>query len=443
MYRKRLRLLFITICIFCILPGIYAQYTVAGRGKTPLMAYNNTPHRIQVYLVYGTSDAEISYTSSSTSHKWYRYKGKALEAEAISSRQNGNTSTVINIEDGYGYFVEEPGQMKSYIWIIDYSRYAFDVGSLRVAETNNQCSSFMLTGEANISPLIYYTPNGEQARLNRSFEVSYSTLVWMEDRSSFSREEVTEKVEGDPFARSYNAPLCDTHIRLSGDLFARHFGVEKSAQADDYAAIALEVHADTVITTTDAPNMNGDEGLSAPASISFRAIANEPVAALYIWTIYRVRPESEENEMLIRYTGNEVEYTFTSAGEYYAELEVADRSTSCTDAGNNFSFTVSDYYIDIPNVFTPGSTPDINDEFRIAYKSIYNFKGWIFNKWGAQLFHWTDPSQGWDGKKNGKYVAPGAYYYIMEFEGSDGKKHKRSGDINILRPKNMHDEIIQ
>ena len=39
-------------------------------------------------------------------------------------------------------------------------------------------------------------------------------------------------------------------------------------------------------------------------------------------------------------------------------------------------------------------------------------------------------------KKGGKYVAPGVYFYVIEAEGSDGKKYKKKGDINILRPKN-------
>jgi hypothetical protein len=58
----------------------------------------------------------------------------------------------------------------------------------------------------------------------------------------------------------------------------------------------------------------------------------------------------------------------------------------------------------------------------------------------VELFTWTDPSQGWDGKKGGKYVPPGVYFYIIEAEGSDGVPYKRKGDINILRSKNVQNE---
>jgi len=31
------------------------------------------------------------------------------------------------------------------------------------------------------------------------------------------------------------------------------------------------------------------------------------------------------------------------------------------------------------------------------------FNGTIFNRWGVEMFHWTNPAEGWDGKKGGKY----------------------------------------
>ena len=73
--------------------------------------------RITVYVVNGTKDLSISYTSASTgTHQWYRYKTKRLEAEAVPGTQSGQTSTVVNIEPEYGYFVEE-GAVSNYVWI--------------------------------------------------------------------------------------------------------------------------------------------------------------------------------------------------------------------------------------------------------------------------------------------------------------------------------------
>lgn len=84
---------------------------MTGGSGSPLKAEQSSgdsAERIEVYLVYGTDNVSIRYTSSSSSaHQWYRYKTKRLEAEKVASSQSGNTSTVSDVEEGYGYFVEE------------------------------------------------------------------------------------------------------------------------------------------------------------------------------------------------------------------------------------------------------------------------------------------------------------------------------------------------
>ncbi len=437
MYWKKYRMMAVVACLFLLVQGLSAQYKVTGGSKTPLLATDDTRNRIEVYMVYGTDGVEISYTAaSSTSHQWYRYNTRALDAEKITATQQGNTSVIGNIEEGYGYFVQESDQVTRYVWIIDYSQHAFDISNLQVDGGTNPCSTFRLTGTATMDPLSYNAPNGTPMPVNRVFSVSYSSLQWNETQRSFSREDVIKTVEGDPFATTYAAPLCDTPVKLSGDSFATYFGVGKTMQTDDYTAVAIEVHADTtLLSSSDSPNqMTGGDALSAPADILFTAYANDPVAAMYTWTIYKERADGTEEQLLL-FKGEEIDYEFKNAGKYRAALQVSDRSGKCTDTSNSFSFSIADFKIWIPNAFSPGSSPGINDEFFVTYRSIYHFKGWIFNRWGAEIFHWTNPDQSWDGKKGGKYVPAGVYYYVIEFEGSDGSKHKRRGDINILRPK--------
>jgi len=193
------------------------------------------------------------------------------------------------------------------------------------------------------------------------------------------------------------------------------------------------------MVSDNAPNLiSGDDGLSAPVSVHFKAYVNDPVASLLVWKIYK---DTEEDNPLIRYTGDEVDYTFREAGTFTALLEVSDRSGTCTDNSNTFSFKIVESFLDVPNAFSPGTTPGINDEFRVAYKSIVDYKIWIFNRWGVEMYHSTNPGEGWDGKKSGKYVAPGVYFYVIEAKGSDGVKHNKKGSINILRPKTIDDAI--
>ena len=71
----------------------------------------------------------------------------------------------------------------------------------------------------------------------------------------------------------------------------------------------------------------------------------------------------------------------------------------------------------------------------MSYKSIVSFECHIFNRWGNEIISFSDPAQGWDGKKGGKLVPSGVYYYVIKAVGSDGKKYNLSGDINIINSK--------
>ncbi|WP_288207342.1 gliding motility-associated C-terminal domain-containing protein [uncultured Parabacteroides sp.] len=450
MQRNCLRRVVGTLCFLLLVLAAHAQkYTVTGGQGTPLLVdaddSQNKNQRLEVYLVYGMDNVEISYTSASTSHQWYRYKTKKLEAERIASVQNGTTSVISNLEEGYGYFVEETGLSEAYVWIIDYSKYAFDVTNLYVDTERSNCDYMALGGSVDMKDMKYYTPLGSSKILNREFDIIYQTMKQMGEDGIYTT--VTVDTVINPFEKVLDPPLCDTDVTLKGDLFARHFGVEKVITTDVYQAVAVEavMKIDTLSYASDIPNMvvKGDS-LSAPVEFNFTAIANIPVAAVFKWSIFQ-KNEGTENTKLLEQNGNreDINYTFNQNGTYIVSLEVSDRTLQCTNILPEVTINISDTYLEVPNAFSPGTTPGINDEFRVAYRSLNSFKCWIFNRWGAEIYHWTDPSQGWDGKKGGKYVAPGVYFYVIEATGSDGKRLKKKGSINILRSKRIDDEIIE
>lgn len=468
MQRNCLRRVIGTLCFLLLILAAHAQkYTVTGGRGTPLQAYDNkqgsTSSRFEVYLVYGMDNVEIRYTPTSSTYQWYRYKNKAGvggDAEKIPSVNEGNTTVIRNIEEGYGYYIlEDDAYSKAggYVWIIDYSKYAFDATSLYVDTQKSNCDNMFLGGDIDMKEMRYYDQSGVPGTLKREFDITYQTMKNPEDGTAFIPETVTDTVD-DPFnGFELKAPLCDTDVTLTGDLFARRFGVEKTMTTDVYQAIAVEavMKIDTLSYASDVPNMvvKGDS-LSAPVEFNFTAIANTPVAAMFNWKIYRKdegggssegNEEGEENygTLLGDFSGEETSFVFNQNGTYVVRLTVNDRTGQCQANPPDVTVNISDSYLDVPNAFSPGTSPGINDEFRVAYRSLTRFKCWIFNRWGVEMYHWTDPSKGWDGKKGGKYVAPGVYFYVIEATGSDGKPIKRKGSINILRSKQIQDEIIE
>lgn len=447
MQRNCLRRVIGTLCFLLMVLAAHAQrYTVTGGEGTPLLA--KTDGDLEVYLVYGMDNVEIRYTLNSNNYKWYRYRSRALgDNVEIPSTTEGSATVVRNIEEGYGYYVMENDNIATakYVWIIDYSKYAFDITRFYVDTQKSSCDYMYFGGTGSLTDIRYNMPSGASRLLEREFEVTYQTMNETEDGTDLVPVTVTETMNN-PFSGYVAAPYTDTDVTLKGDQFARHFGVEKVIVSDTYQAVAVKaiMQVDTLNYQSDILNMvvKGDS-LSAPVEFNFRAITNTPVAALIIWKIDKKVEDGENINLMTFNNGEEINYTFNQNGTYLVQLEVSDRTMACTQIIGPVTINISDSFIDVPNAFSPGTTPGMNDEFRVAYRSLTSFKCWIFNRWGQQLYYWTDPSQGWDGKKGGKYVAPGVYFYVIEATGSDGKSIKRKGSINILRSKKIQDEIIE
>ena len=140
-----------------------------------------------------------------------------------------------------------------------------------------------------------------------------------------------------------------------------------------------------------------------------------------------------------------IDYEFDEAGSYYVRFQ-ADVPFSPT--GNNlltdtlhyttrdpYQIQVTESMLEIPNVITPDSPSGKNAVFKVKYKSLVSFEMLVYNRWGQELFHTTDPSDGWDGTYGGKTVPTGAYYYVIKAEGTEGHRYVERGAVNVLKSK--------
>lgn len=135
----------------------------------------------------------------------------------------------------------------------------------------------------------------------------------------------------------------------------------------------------------------------------------------------------------MNFSQDEVEYTFTDAGTTYWRFYGANSDGSCEYIGDTYTVSIGESALECPNIFSPANKDRINDEWKVSYKSIVDFHCWIYNRWGNLIKEFTNPAEGWDGTYGGKQVSTGVYFYVIRATGSDGKKYKLSGDINILR----------
>ncbi len=87
----------------------------------------------------------------------------------------------------------------------------------------------------------------------------------------------------------------------------------------------------------------------------------------------------------------------------------------------------------IPSVFSPNGDGK-NDLFRIVnlrYQKLVEFR--VFNRWGKEVYNYTDGSKGWDGTYNGAPQDPGVYTYIIRVNVPDGDARVYKGNITLIR----------
>ncbi|MDR3127189.1 MAG: gliding motility-associated C-terminal domain-containing protein [Tannerellaceae bacterium] len=416
--------LYIFSALLLTVTSLRAQtFSVYGGDMPPLLALKDTRNNLSVFLVYGTQNLSVQFSGAEPAlHQWFRFpQGSAADAVPVHSTQSGITSTLPNPLPGFGYCVGLPTLPSAhFVYIIDYEPLLPSVTDFTFDPTSDPCDRLTFSAQASIPKIFYYIPSSHiPYELKRAFTLSYETLQWSQEDKAFLPTDVHETI-ADPSSFSIPSPLCDTRFRLTGDSFSLHFGQPIDLLSPSFIASSVQAHADTLLLSP---------SLSAPASIRFSAYANDPVAFLYSWTIY---PNNEPDKPIIRFTGKELEYTFTRSGLYTATLQVANRDGSCADETQLFSFEIPESFIDIPNAFSPTASPGVNDVFRIAHKSLLNFRASVFNRWGKLLFSWSNPDDGWDGRIHGALAPPGTYFYVIQYTDAQGRPRKHTGPVHLF-----------
>lgn len=86
----------------------------------------------------------------------------------------------------------------------------------------------------------------------------------------------------------------------------------------------------------------------------------------------------------------------------------------------------------IPNAIAPEG---FNQEFKVLVvpEDFSDFDLRIFNRYGEQVFHTTQPDEGWRGTKDAKKLPQGVYVYTLSIKQASGKEEVRKGTIMLIR----------
>ena len=126
-------------------------------------------------------------------------------------------------------------------------------------------------------------------------------------------------------------------------------------------------------------------------------------------------------------------HTFLNEGTYPVTLIVTD-SMGCKDTIVRDIIITPDYTFYAPNCLTPNG--DGKNESFIPVGTGWDnnsYHLWIYDRWGVQVLHSTNPYLGWNGTKNDGPVQQDTYVWEVSLSDIFGKPHTYHGIVSVVR----------
>ena len=408
----------------------------------------------KIYVLYDTVGVAMTYTATTNNVVlWETYDASnwSHPDPLTDVRHAGMVTTLNQVIPDKGYIIKE-GTTPFYCWVIDYSKYRLELNDL-FYNNESPCNLITLNIDGHGNAIPYYEIDGHRHVLDREIKLTYNTLVWKEDSLGWGTENVIETFTALDQGVEIVPPLCDTDLKMTGDRFLERWNELESTEAH-FETQAVRCASSAYYLDEQGNFILDDEGNrlkiegelsggSAPLRILFTGYPTDKYECngAVVYRVWEMARDQDFEDIILQYNQDEVDYTFHDAGNYYVRYMVANADGSCEYYGDTYTINVSESKLgsgprgDLPNAFSPGTTPGQNDIWKVTYKSLVEFHCWIYNRWGNLVYEYTDPDGGWDGTYRGKLVDTGVYYYVVTALGSDGVKYKKRGAISILRYK--------
>ena len=122
--------------------------------------------------------------------------------------------------------------------------------------------------------------------------------------------------------------------------------------------------------------------------------------------------------------------TYLEPGFYTVTL-IAYDDKGCTDTLSRIIEIEEEWYIYVPNTFTPDGDR-FNNDLIISTIGIQTLDVSIFNRWGESIYTSNELEFIWDGTYLGRYVPDGTYTYKIKFLTNSERQKTITGHVNVL-----------
>lgn len=375
-------------------------------GKATLLTHDG-----DTLLVFASAP-ELKTLNSVGEVDWYRLP------DTITPVQTG--TDYFYPEHGEGYMVKV-GAERDVFWVFDYEQLR---PTISLIEAELDCERTMLHLEGELPKISYTRLSGKQMTYHRNCHVEYMSAAWSEDTEMWVDSVAIEELTLEQEMTVAASPVA-TDYAIS-DMLAEQLGVAADTlRSPVYQPVALKAHPVTITTTRGKQGEMSNEvnrpyspddvlNMSAPLEVLFKA--NGLNAEYYQWKLYK------GSSLMLTRSDAEHRYTFTDKGNYRAVVAISN--SHCQLDSVEFTISISESMVVVPNVFTPNGD-GTNDEFRVVYRSLKEFHCWVYNRWGHLVYEWSDPAKGWDGTIGGRPAAEGAYFYVIRALGTDADENAK------------------
>jgi gliding motility-associated-like protein len=124
-------------------------------------------------------------------------------------------------------------------------------------------------------------------------------------------------------------------------------------------------------------------------------------------------------------------HTYDVPATYEITL-VATNEIGCTDTVVKPLVIEEEYWIYVPNAFTPDGNR-FNNTFEASTINIAKLEIWIFNRWGEVVFTSDKVDFSWDGTYNGMLCPDGTYTYKISYKSRSGVEDTIYGHAELLK----------